>query len=114
MTQKPEGHLKVAIPFDTESFNEVHRNYTGVGGYYAANNIYSRLVVLDVFESGEISPDLAERWDTHDNGGRYVFHLNRAAAWHDGAPVTAEDVVYTYTEVLKHATTGSPGSRISR
>lgn len=101
MTER-SGHIVVAIPFDAEAFNEVWRNYTGAGGYFAANNIYSRLVVLDVFESGEISPDLAERWDILDDGGRYIFHLNRAATWHDGVPVTAHDVAYTYSEVLAH------------
>jgi peptide/nickel transport system substrate-binding protein len=99
MTER-SGQIVVAIPFDAQAFNEVWRNYTGAGGYFAANNIYSRLVVLDVFESGEISPDLAERWDVLDNGGTYIFHLNRAAKWHDGVPVTAHDVAYTYSEVL--------------
>jgi peptide/nickel transport system substrate-binding protein len=99
---KPEGHIVVAIPYDAESFNEVWRNYTGAGGYFAANNIYSRLVVLDVFERGDIHPDLADRWETPDNGGTWIFHLNRDARWHDGVPVTAHDVVYTYSEVLKH------------
>jgi peptide/nickel transport system substrate-binding protein len=98
----PQGRLVVAIPYDAESFNEVWRNYTGAGGYFAANNIYSRLVVLDVFESGEISPDLADSWDILDNGQTYVFHLNRDARWHDGVPVTADDVAYTYSEVLAH------------
>src|SRR5690606_2710672 len=88
--------------FDAESFNEVWRNFTGAGGYFAANNIYSRLVVLDVFDTGEIHPDLAQSWDILEDGGRYVFHLNPAARWHDGVPVTAHDVVYTYSEVLKH------------
>ena len=46
----PDGHIVVAIPFDAQAFNEVWRNYTGAGGYFAANNIYSRLVVLDVFD----------------------------------------------------------------
>jgi peptide/nickel transport system substrate-binding protein len=102
MAGRRAGHLVVALPYDAQAFNEVWRNFTGAGGYFAANNIYSRLVVLDVFESGEISPDLAERWDILDDGGRYVFHLNRAATWHDGTPVTAHDVVYTYGEVLAH------------
>jgi len=100
--QNPEGHLVVAIPFDAESFNEVWRNYTGAGGYFAANNIYSRLVVLDVFDRGDIHPDLADTWETPDNGGTWIFHLNRDAKWHDGVPVTAEDVAYTYSEVLKN------------
>ena len=102
MTTNRSGHLVVAIPFDAQSFNEVFRNYTGAGGYFAANNIYSRLVVLDVFEGGAIAPDLAERWEILDAGGRYRFHLNRAATWHDGMPVTATDVAYTYGEVLAH------------
>lgn len=100
--QNPDGHLVVAIPYDAEGFNEVWRNYTGAGGYFAANNIYSRLVVLDVFETGEIAPDLADSWDILDGGQTYVFHLNRDATWHDGVPVTAHDVAYTYSEVLKH------------
>jgi peptide/nickel transport system substrate-binding protein len=94
--------LVVAIPFDAQLFNEVYRNYTGAGGYFAANNIFSRLVVLDVFDTGEIAPDLAQRWDVLDGGARYVFHLNRAARWHDGEPLTAHDVVYTYQQVLEH------------
>lgn len=98
--EHPEGHLVVAIPFDAESFNEVWRNFTGAGGYFAANNIYSRLVVLDVFESGEITGDLAQRWETPDNGRTWIFHLHPDAKWHDGVPVTADDVVYTYREVL--------------
>lgn len=102
MTGTRAGHLVVALPFDAQAFNEVWRNFTGAGGYFAANNIYSRLVVLDVFESGEISPDLAASWDILDDGGRYIFHLNRAATWHDGVPVTAHDVAYTYGEVLAH------------
>ncbi len=102
MAGERAGHLVVAIPFDAQSFNEVYRNYTGAGGYFAANNLYSRLVVLDVFESGEIAPDLAESWEILDGGGRYCFHLNRAATWHDGRPVTAHDVAYTYGEVLAH------------
>jgi len=96
----PSGHLVVAVPFDAQGFNEVWRNYTGAGGYFAANNIFSRLVVLDVFDRGDIHPDLADSWDILDDGARYVFHLNRDARWHDGQPVTAEDVAYTYREVL--------------
>ena len=102
MSDRSRGHLVVALPFDAVEFNEVYRNYTGAGGYFAANNIFSRLVVLDVFDTGEIHPDLARRWDILDDGARYVFHLNQDARWHDGAPVTAHDVVYTYQQVLEH------------
>ena len=102
----PEGHLVVAIQFDAQAFNDVYRYYTGHGGYFVSNNIYSRLVVLDVFERGDIHPDLAERWETPDNGKTWIFYLNPAARWHDGQPVTAHDVAYTYTEVLANGYSG--------
>jgi peptide/nickel transport system substrate-binding protein len=97
-----QGHLVVAVPYDAEGFNEVWRNFTGAGGYFAANNIFSRLVVLDVFDRGDIHPDLADSWNILDGGQRYVFHLNHEARWHDDVPVTAADVAYTYSEVLTH------------
>jgi len=102
----PEGHLVVGIQFDAQAFNDAWKYYTGHGGYFVSNNIYSRLVVLDVFERGDIQPDLAERWETPDNGQTWLFHLNRAARWHDGVPVTAHDVAYTYTTVLEHGYSG--------
>ncbi len=101
MSEIADTELRIAIPYDARSFNEVWKNYTGHGGYFAANNIYSRLVVLDVFDTGDIHPDLAETWDILDNGQRYIFHLNKNARWHDGEPLTAHDVVYTYEEVKR-------------
>jgi peptide/nickel transport system substrate-binding protein len=49
---------------------------------------------------GEVVPDLAESWRVADNGRTYTFTLGDAR-WHDGAPVTADDVVFTVL-VLQH------------
>lgn len=106
MTIDDDAHLRIAMPFDAQCFNEAWRYFTGHGGYYVANNIYSRLVILDVFETGAIHPDLADRWEILDGGRRYRFYLNPAARWHDGAPLTASDVEYTYREVLEHGYAG--------
>src|SRR5688500_2036338 len=70
--------LTVAIPYEPHGFNEVYRNYTGGGGYFVANNVFNRLVVVDVFGDGGIRPDLAERWEVLDGGATYRFHLRRA------------------------------------
>lgn len=102
MTIDRDAHLRIGMPFDAQCFNEAWKYFTGHGGYYVANNIYSRLVVLDVFETGDIHPDLAERWDVLDGGRRYRFHLNPRARWHDGEPLTAHDVAYTYQQVIEH------------
>jgi len=44
---------------------------------------------------GEVEPDLARSWDVSIDGLIYVFHLRGNARWHDGTPVTADDVLFT-------------------
>lgn len=46
-------------------------------------------------DKGEIVPDLAERWEISPGGTVYTFYLRQDVLWHDGAPFTADDVVYT-------------------
>jgi ABC-type transport system substrate-binding protein len=50
------------------------------------------LVGLD--ETGAVVPALAESWETPD-ANTYVFQLRDDATFHDGTPVTAEDVVFS-------------------
>jgi ABC-type transport system substrate-binding protein len=59
-----------------------------------ADILFSTLVDVDSDEV-TILPDLAERWDVSDDAKTYTFHLNPAAVWSDGEPVTADDVVFT-------------------
>ncbi len=40
-------------------------------------------------------PDLAESWSSNDTGTAWTFRIREGAAWHDGVPVTADDVVFT-------------------
>jgi len=40
-------------------------------------------------------PDLAESWTVDATGRTWTFTLRDNAVWHDGAPVTSEDVVFT-------------------
>lgn len=55
----------------------------------------------------EIVADLAERWDVADGGKRYVFDLRRDVLWHDGKPMTAEDVVFTFQVMANPKTVSS-------
>ena len=45
--------------------------------------------------SGSLVPDLAERWTVDSTGSVWTFYLRDDARWHDGEPVTAEDVAFT-------------------
>ena len=70
------------------------------------NHIYSSLTMADP-EGQKMSPDLAERWDTAMDGSYVTFHLRKNAQWHDGTPVTAHDVAWSYHMYLN----GETGSK---
>jgi peptide/nickel transport system substrate-binding protein len=55
--------------------------------------IFSSLITFD--EKGLPKGDLAETWGISYDGLTYNFQLRDNAEWHDGTPVTAEDVVFT-------------------
>ena len=46
-------------------------------------------------ERGEVEADLARGWEVTLDGLTYTFDLRSNAYWHDGNPVTADDVVFT-------------------
>ena len=46
-------------------------------------------------QTGAIVPDLAATFRTESDGRIWTFDIHDDATWHDGQPVTAEDVVYT-------------------
>ena len=48
----------------------------------------------------EIEPLLAESWERSDDGLRWVFHLRDDVQWHDGTPLTAHDVEFTFRRVI--------------
>ena len=60
---------------------------------------FSRLT-FDSAIDGSQRPDLADYWEVSDDGLVYTFHLNPNAVFHDGEPVTAEDVVYSFDSIL--------------
>ncbi|MBI3895303.1 MAG: ABC transporter substrate-binding protein [Acidobacteria bacterium] len=49
--------------------------------------------------NSNIHPWLAVRWETTDPL-RYIFHLRRDVRFHDGKPLTARDVRYTFQSLL--------------
>ncbi|MFC5750962.1 ABC transporter substrate-binding protein [Actinomadura rugatobispora] len=59
--------------------------------------VFDKLV--DLGETLRPVPRLAERWETRDDATVWRFHL-RAATFHDGHVLDAEDVLYTLARIL--------------
>src|SRR5450432_3683435 len=58
------------------------------------------------------APDVAEKWETPDDL-TIVFHLNPKAKFHNGKPVLAKDVKWTFDSLLAPGFTSSKKSGYS-
>lgn len=71
-------------------------------------NVYDRLVGfaykpgpdgIRIYDYYDLQPELAEGWEVAPDGRSLTFHL-REATFHDGRPVTAEDVKFSLDRVV--------------
>lgn len=63
--------------------------------------VYSNLVKYKLTDGNiEVVPDLAESWEPNEDLTQFTFTLRQDATWHDGKPVTAEDVKFTFDTIL--------------
>lgn len=67
---------------------------TDASSHAVAGQIYNGLIKYD--KNLNIVGDLAESFDISKDGLTITFHLHHAVKWHDGAPFTSKDVLYTY------------------
>ncbi len=48
----------------------------------------------------EIEPNLATSWDVSEDGLTWIFYLREDVKWSDGESLTADDVVFTFNDVI--------------
>jgi len=63
-------------------------------------NVYETLVRLQ--PDGSITGLLAESWDISDDGLVYTFNLQDGVVFHNGEPLTADDVVFSINNVVNN------------
>ena len=61
---------------------------------------FSQLVQYDPANTSEVTGDLAKEWEVSPDGKLYTFTLHEAN-WHNGTPVTADDVVFTLDRIVE-------------
>ncbi|MDH4161573.1 MAG: peptide-binding protein [Nitrospirota bacterium] len=62
------------------------------------DQVFNGLVKYD--KDIKLIGDLAERWTISPDGKTVTFHLRKGVEWHDGAPFTAEDCLFTYQKLM--------------
>src|SRR5437870_10869002 len=66
----------------------------------AQQSLYDALVKY-VGNPPEIVPWLAEKWESSPDARTWTFHLTKNARFHNGDPVTAEAVRFSFVRTLK-------------
>jgi peptide/nickel transport system substrate-binding protein len=69
-----------------------------------ANKIYEPLVRYG--EDTVWAPELAHSWDSSPDGLKWTFHIYENATWHDGQPITSDDILFTYDTFVERHPTG--------
>lgn len=66
-----------------------------------AHNIYDPLVYYSAGVPPSLEPGIATEWSVADDKKTYTLTLREDATFHNGDPVTADDVVYSVKRALK-------------
>src|SRR3546814_10284734 len=88
---------------------DIHGVGTSFRSYVAAWNMYDRLVTFGrkkladgtlSYDYSKIEPELAESYAMAPDGKSVTFKIRKDAKFHDGAPVTAHDVKWSYDRAV--------------
>lgn len=91
------GVLVLAVGSDPKSFNPVIAKETSTT--VVTSLMFEGLVTLDA-ESLQVVPLLAKGWSVSEDGLTWTFFLRDDVAWNDGHPFTADDVVFTFRDLI--------------
>ncbi|MFC2821216.1 MAG: ABC transporter substrate-binding protein, partial [Spirochaetales bacterium] len=86
---------KVAFVVSGSPFRFFHLTSNGCGGddNIVLANVYDNLLCLE--NDGSLSNSLAENYEISADGTTYTFYLRKGVKFTNGAPLTAEDVVWS-------------------
>ncbi len=74
--------------------------------------IFSRLIRFDA--DYNLIPDLAESFEISPDASEFTFNLRKDVTWHDGAPFTARDVIFTYRLAMMEEVAASQYNKLSQ
>lgn len=108
LAETPDDTLIVVGP---QAPNMLDIQLAGANDYTAMVNVncYDRLVTwgtyttegkIQAYDSKNLLPQLADKWEVVDGGKSLVFHLRPDAVFQSGNPVTASDVKWSFDRVV--------------
>lgn len=100
----PKGGRMRASQLGT--FNNLHPFVSKGIPAAGVNILYDPLMKESLDELRSVYGNLAESAELADDNSWVVFKLREGAYWHDGVPITVEDVVWTFNMIKDKASVG--------
>jgi peptide/nickel transport system substrate-binding protein len=94
------GTLRLPISIDPLPLNAVISNE--LSSLLVRRVVFSYLTRVDPATKQPV-PDLATKWDVSPDGLTWTFTLRDDVKWHDGQPFSADDVKFTFDQILDPA-----------
>ncbi|HYF79156.1 MAG TPA: peptide-binding protein [Symbiobacteriaceae bacterium] len=101
-TPKIQGRLTWSAVGEPVNLNPILQSDTN--STFVVQRVFSGLVMIN--EKLEVAPDIATSWTKSDDGLQWTFKLRNNVKFHDGKPMTAEDVAFTYNAMKDKGYTG--------
>lgn len=91
------GTLTLSTVSDPKSFNDIIAKETSTTAITGL--IFDGLVKMDAVKIEPV-PALAKSWEVSEDGKTWTFTLRDGVVWSDGTPFTAEDVAFTFNDLI--------------
>ena len=103
------GSLVMATPSDPKTFNDI----VSTDAYSSAitSLLFEGLTTADAFTL-KVIPNLAKSWEVSPDGLQWTSHLRQDVKWFDGVPFGADDVVFTYNDLIYNPEIPSPSKDV--
>lgn len=91
------GRLVIATFGDPKTFNPITENESSSRDIIRL--LFIALVEFD-WQTEQVKPGLAHAWTVEPDQITWTFKLRKGVKWSDGQPLTADDVVFTWNDVI--------------
>ncbi len=93
----PENTLVLSLTSDPKTFNPMVAKEASSS--VISSRLFEGLTRMDAITK-QIQPNLAESWQVSHGGTVWIFQLRKGVLWSDGHPFTADDVVFTFNDLI--------------
>lgn len=95
-------HVKL-LRIGTTQQQEIFSGYLTEGAFgKMLYNSFTHANLLETDENGEIQPGFIQSWEFSQDRKEMTFTFPENVKWHDGTPVTGEDVLFTFQDMINN------------